>query len=266
MSPESDRIPPTLSVSRLAVLSSDGTTLLSKLSFHGKADGEVTVSASGIEPQAQVILKLITEVGNSVPPTIAVAQRLAEVRRMIGERLRDEGYRVADLPAGDIEFQFALNAEMGLSIATQAALHEHATPNTELGQNLQKAVAGAFTKARDDLAATIVSCVDAGNTVGAAQALEAARLGIAFMSAPNAPLLQALERIDVNPLDADLRKTVRELRVLTMFDGLIFTLFEVHFPFQFPRAVGENGNRNWERDGRGRVAGRCSGDSEIRAR
>jgi hypothetical protein len=37
------------------------------------------------------------------------------------------------------------------------------------------------------------------------------------------------------------------LRVLTIFDGLIFTLFEVRVPFRFLHAVGENGKRNWER-------------------
>jgi hypothetical protein len=40
-----------------------------------------------------------------------------------------------------------------------------------------------------------------------------------------------------------------ELRVLMIFDGVIFTLFEVQFPFRFPHAVGESGKRNWERDG-----------------
>jgi hypothetical protein len=45
------------------------------------------------------------------------------------------------------------------------------------------------------------------------------------------------------------------MRVLTIFDGLIFMQFEVHFPFRFPRAVGENGKRNWELDGRQRVVG-----------
>ena len=52
--------------------------------------------------------------------------------------------------------------------------------------------------------------------------------------------------------------------MLTIFDGLIFTLFEVRFPFRFPRAVGENGKRNWELAGRIGVAGRCSEDREIR--
>jgi hypothetical protein len=37
------------------------------------------------------------------------------------------------------------------------------------------------------------------------------------------------------------------LRVLTIFDGLIFTQFEVHFPFRFPRAVERTGSGtgNW---------------------
>jgi hypothetical protein len=49
-----------------------------------------------------------------------------------------------------------------------------------------------------------------------------------------------LERFRQGPRDS-----FGELRALTIFEGLIFTLFEVHFPFRFPRAVGESGNRNW---------------------
>jgi hypothetical protein len=45
------------------------------------------------------------------------------------------------------------------------------------------------------------------------------------------------------------RERCEALRVLTVFDGLFSTLFEVHFPFQFPHAVGESGKRNWELDG-----------------
>jgi hypothetical protein len=54
------------------------------------------------------------------------------------------------------------------------------------------------------------------------------------------------------------------MRVLTIFDGLIFTLFEVRFPFRFPHAVGEDGKRNWEADIRCR-AGRCVEHREVRA-
>ena len=54
------------------------------------------------------------------------------------------------------------------------------------------------------------------------------------------------------------------LRVLTIFDGLIFTLFEVRFPFRFPRAVGENGKRNWELDSRGGVLGQSADNREVR--
>jgi hypothetical protein len=51
-----------------------------------------------------------------------------------------------------------------------------------------------------------------------------------------------------------------------IFDGPIFTLFEAHFPFRFPHAVGENGKRNWERDSRSRVVGQSADDREIRVR
>ena len=54
------------------------------------------------------------------------------------------------------------------------------------------------------------------------------------------------------------------MRALTIFDGLIFTLFEVQFPFRFPHAVGENGKRNSELDSRGGVAGRCADNRDIR--
>jgi hypothetical protein len=52
--------------------------------------------------------------------------------------------------------------------------------------------------------------------------------------------------------------------VLTIFDGVVFTLFEVHFPFQFPRAVGENGKRKWVRDGRS--ASRAGARTTARSR
>jgi hypothetical protein len=54
------------------------------------------------------------------------------------------------------------------------------------------------------------------------------------------------------------------LRVLTIFDGLIFKLFEVRFPFRFPHAVGENGKRNWELDGRRRVVSRRTDERDIK--
>ena len=56
------------------------------------------------------------------------------------------------------------------------------------------------------------------------------------------------------------------LRVLTIFDGLIFTLFEVQFPFRFPHAVGENGKREWEPDVQRRVVGWSADNLEIRDR
>jgi hypothetical protein len=56
----------------------------------------------------------------------------------------------------------------------------------------------------------------------------------------------------------------QELRVLTIFDVLIFTLFEADFPFRFPRAVGENGKRNWEPDRRGRVVGQFTENRGIK--
>jgi hypothetical protein len=37
------------------------------------------------------------------------------------------------------------------------------------------------------------------------------------------------------------------MRVLTIFEGLVFTLFEAHFPFRFPHGVREDGKRKWER-------------------
>jgi hypothetical protein len=36
------------------------------------------------------------------------------------------------------------------------------------------------------------------------------------------------------------------LRVLTIFEALIFALFKVQFPFRFPHAVGVSGKRKWE--------------------
>ena len=58
--------------------------------------------------------------------------------------------------------------------------------------------------------------------------------------------------------------TAPRLRVLTIFDGLMFTLFEADFPFRFPHAVRESGKRKWELDGRGLVVVRYAEDLEIK--
>ncbi len=55
-----------------------------------------------------------------------------------------------------------------------------------------------------------------------------------------------------------------ELRVLTIFEGLIVALFEVQFPFRFPHAVGENGKGKWEPDSQRRVEGRSADNIEIK--
>jgi len=39
------------------------------------------------------------------------------------------------------------------------------------------------------------------------------------------------------------------MRVLALFEVPVVTLFEAGFPFRFPRGVGENGKRKWERGG-----------------
>jgi hypothetical protein len=54
------------------------------------------------------------------------------------------------------------------------------------------------------------------------------------------------------------------LRVLTIFDVLISTLFEVWFPFRFPHTVGESGKRNGEVSFRGGVVDRFAGAPRIR--
>jgi hypothetical protein len=43
--------------------------------------------------------------------------------------------------------------------------------------------------------------------------------------------------------------SISGLRVLTIFEALVFRLFEADFPFRFPHAVRENGKRKWELGG-----------------
>jgi hypothetical protein len=56
------------------------------------------------------------------------------------------------------------------------------------------------------------------------------------------------------------------LRVLSIFEVLVSTLFEVKFPFRFPHAVGESGKRKWEPSVRRqhRVEGCCAEHRKIK--
>jgi hypothetical protein len=73
----------------------------------------------------------------------------------------------------------------------------------------------------------------------------------------------ALKCVEV-PIEQPGPGQLRVLRVLTIFDGLIFALFEVRFPFRFPHAVRDNGKRNWELDSRIGVVGRRADDRGIK--
>jgi hypothetical protein len=58
-------------------------------------------------------------------------------------------------------------------------------------------------------------------------------------------------------------RTLLTLRALTIFEVLVFTLFEAEFPFRFPRAVGENGKRKWELEGAGAIGTPTSAGSSA---
>ncbi len=51
--------------------------------------------------------------------------------------------------------------------------------------------------------------------------------------------------------------------MLTIFGGLVFTLFDVEFPFRFPRAVGESGKRKWGTRRSGRVMSEDTSEIKV---
>lgn len=160
---------------------------------------QVRSALAAIEPQGGV--------GQSLE------QKLQSVAQVASDMLRDQGLEIKALPPGDISFRFEFDIKSGQAVSQGEVLHEHAVMPADLGRRIHESLVGAFRKKATELAAEVERLTDAGNHPAAAQALEDGWQEASFHGDFEHSLLDALLKIEVQPLSVTARESVRKYRV-----------------------------------------------------
>lgn len=198
---------------RIAVLHGSEDTIIAKIALVGKPDGTYDLSMSGNEPDMGEIKNAILEATVGVASTQSLKIRLPLLKEAICTRLEHDGFKVSDLPAGDMSLSFEFDFDSGRTIGRQATLHEFVEEDSEIARNIHTAMTTVFERGPKELTVEIEGLIDAGDYVGAAEAVKTGRGGMGFFGTFPPELLDALQKICVTGLDANARKLVRECRL-----------------------------------------------------
>ena len=127
--------------------------------------------------------------------------------------LRQDGFIVEELPAGDYQIEFQLDFGNRILVGTQEAMHDLADSDSPIGRQLVETLAKGFARASEDLADEIEALIGRTEIAAAAQALKREVDRGMFWLPLSDKLLRALDRLDVSILSPDDRQTVRKARL-----------------------------------------------------
>jgi hypothetical protein len=132
----------------------------------------------------------------------------------LADTVRQAGFLVEELPAGDYQVEIQLDLNSGSLVGAQAAMHALAAPANPLGRQVVDAIAKKFAGASDDLAAEVTAALDRTDVAAALLAIKREADRGLFSLPPSATLLTALARFDVSGLPSDDRRLIRDARLL----------------------------------------------------
>ncbi|MFL9899665.1 hypothetical protein PQR71_16160, partial [Paraburkholderia fungorum] len=209
---------PNLPKIRIGAIQKKPRQLVAKVMIEVISGGAVQFSVAGEAPQANTIAEMLKNV-TTAPPSVELPmnQILSAARRLIELQLTTADYDVEELPLADVQLNIQFDFSRGLTLGEYKPLHTHTDANSSLSKDLFGSVSGIFLKASNDLASEILRLAVADDHIGAAQAVKVGREGIAFLAPPPRPLLEALQRIEIEHLDTQLRWLVCETRVAVAY-------------------------------------------------
>lgn len=208
--PEKSRPPYNGLQMRMAIL--DGPTMVARIRFVAKANGEISVDVSGDQPKINEILDEVRQVAIAAPKTDHPEKRFVGVTQAAAERLRGRGYTVQEIPLYDKQLTFQIDPINGFAFAQQKSLHEFDNPNDTTGRLIQRGLLQPMSNEQFALAKALTRMATAGDHAGAAQAAVSAKEGLAYWAKPTKELVGSLEMIQVEDLPVELRKKVRQIR------------------------------------------------------
>jgi hypothetical protein len=193
---------------------------LAKIAISKQEDGTWAAQLSG---DTEAILAKIQSVldrygDNSRALAVADGADPASVPRdwnVFADMMRQEGFVVEELPAGDIQLNVQLDMVSGRLIGTQQAMHALAASDDPLGRRLVEAIAGGFSRPADDLAHEIEQSITDQSPEGAVSTIRRDMNRGIFSFPPSDKLLSALARIDVSAMPNADKRLVRECRLHT---------------------------------------------------
>jgi tetratricopeptide (TPR) repeat protein len=204
------------SPTRLAVFEITGgaKTHLATITISKSEDGNWQVQMSGTTDSAvgRVRVSFDRFVANQQSQGAVQTQPGTPPVAAIEKMLKEDGFFVEKLPAGDYSLNIQIDLKRGMVFGTNEAMHGLVPKDDLLGRRILESLASEMSKAFDDLAAEISTYVADGKHTDAVRALRRFIDKGAF-GRPSERFLQSLTAIDVAQLSSDDRQLVRNARI-----------------------------------------------------
>lgn len=142
-----------------------------RISLETQQDGLISSRIDGDETLGMYINEKLTDIAEGISKTIPTAERFAIVRDAVRKGLEEESLIVEEIADSDVQYRFEIDLKTGMSIGTEAVLHEYTDPSAEISRNIHAALQEAFQQGPKQLINEIELKVAANDHVGAAESV-----------------------------------------------------------------------------------------------
>ena len=202
-----------LPTTRFAITDTSEAYPPAKVSLTEQQGGLINFSVSGDAPSTPRLAEIAVEVAEAIDRDLPLGERLALVSTALRSRFESEGYLVQELPVGDFKVTAVFDLDSGRVVGRQEALHDVTPLDADIAQRINQALREVLQSGPSNLANEVHRLIDNDDHLGAAIAVLDARRNLGFFGDLHQSLLEALLRIDVQTLPAQLEKEVRSCRM-----------------------------------------------------
>lgn len=174
-----------------------------RINLEIQQDGLISSRIDGDEALGMYINEKLKDIAQGISKTIHPAERFAIVRDAVRKGLEEESLIVEEIADSDVQYRFEIDLKTGMSIGTEAVLHDYTDPSVEISRNIHAALQEAFQQGPKQLINEIELKVATNDHVGAAEAvINGVESGRFFGHIPP-ELLTALQKINISEIDTE---------------------------------------------------------------